>query len=103
MALIQCPKCGTYVSSNATQCPHCEAELYPLYFTICCRECFNTIRFNEWTCPYCGNKRSKILSYIEQLFKGCFSLILSAYLLFLAVAIIGAVILILYILYIIYI
>ena len=99
MALIQCPKCGNYVSSEATQCPHCEAELSPLIFPYECPECFHTLRFNEWTCPYCGRKRSKILSYIGLLFKGCFSIIVGANILLLVVAFIGVVILILYILY----
>lgn len=99
MALIQCPKCGEYVSSEATKCPHCEAKLSPLYFTLYCPECSNVIRFNEWTCPYCGFKRSRVLTYIRLLLKGCFSVIIGANILLLVVAFIGVLVLILYILY----
>lgn len=96
LALIQCPKCGSSVSSEATKCPHCEAKLSPL-FTIYCPECSSVIRFNEWTCPYCGYKRSRILSYIGLLCNGCLATVLSAYLLCIAVAFIGLVIIVLYV------
>lgn len=71
MALIKCPNCGNGVSSEATQCSHCKSALHPRNDLCQCSECQNTIRFDHWTCPYCGYKRSKI-DFIDKAMTGCF-------------------------------
>lgn len=64
MTLIKCPGCGHTVSSVASKCPQCGAQLSQFRFVqgqggalTECRRCSRKVLSGAMTCPYCGVSR----------------------------------------------
>jgi Zn-finger nucleic acid-binding protein len=59
-ASLHCPDCGAAVSSDATQCQYCKAQLQ----TVACPSCFSLMFVGSRFCPHCG--AAAVMPVVEQ-------------------------------------
>lgn len=60
--IVGCPDCHKFVSINATQCPHCWSNNFPVGV---CPTCKASTPMSRASCPHCGETEFGACGYLD--------------------------------------